>query len=100
VFHYPLLILREMPELDLDHRETPAPLKPLGVKAIGEADVLPISVTVVSAVDDALSPFDIRLRQFPMRPRGSRGHTGNGGGGGTRILIARPGASGPWPFSA
>jgi carbon-monoxide dehydrogenase large subunit len=39
------------------------------VKGIGEAGVLPIPAALVSAVEDALAPFNIRLSQFPIRPR-------------------------------
>jgi aerobic carbon-monoxide dehydrogenase large subunit len=44
-------------------------INPLGVKGIGEAGVLPIPAAIVSAVEDALAPFAIRLSQFPIRPR-------------------------------
>jgi carbon-monoxide dehydrogenase large subunit len=66
---YLLVTAAEMPALDLGHRETPTPLNPLGVKGIGEAGVLPIPAAIVAAVEDALTPFGIRLSQFPLRPR-------------------------------
>jgi aerobic carbon-monoxide dehydrogenase large subunit len=66
---YMLMTAAEMPALELAHRETPTPLNPLGVKGIGEAGVLPIPAAIVSAVEDALSPFGVRLSQFPVRPR-------------------------------
>jgi len=66
---YLLVTASEMPKLDLAHRETPTPLNPLGVKGIGESGVLPIPAAIASAVEDALSPFDVRIRQFPIRPR-------------------------------
>jgi carbon-monoxide dehydrogenase large subunit len=66
---YLLVTAGEMPALDLGHRETPTSLNPLGVKGIGEAGVLPIPAAIVSAVEDALAPFGIRLGQFPLRPR-------------------------------
>ena len=66
---YLLVTASEMPELALGHRETPTPLNPLGVKGIGESGVLPIPAAIVSAVEDALSPFGIKLSQFPIRPR-------------------------------
>jgi hypothetical protein len=31
--------------------------------------VLPIPAAIVAAVEDALAPFAIRIRQFPVRPR-------------------------------
>jgi carbon-monoxide dehydrogenase large subunit len=66
---YLLLTASEMPKLTLGHRETPSPLNPLGVKGIGESGVLPIPAAIVSAVEDALSPFGVKLNQFPIRPR-------------------------------
>jgi carbon-monoxide dehydrogenase large subunit len=66
---YLLPTAADMPVLDLGHRETPTPLNALGVKGIGEAGVLPIPAAIVSAVEDALAPFAIRIRQFPLRPR-------------------------------
>lgn len=66
---YLLVTASEMPKLDLAHRESPTPLNPLGVKGIGESGVLPIPAAIASAVEDALSPFGIRVRQFPIRPR-------------------------------
>ena len=66
---YLLVTAAEMPALELAHRATPTPLNPLGVKGVGEAGVLPIPAAVVAAVEDALSPFGIRLSQFPIRPR-------------------------------
>jgi carbon-monoxide dehydrogenase large subunit len=41
----------------------------LGVKGIGESGVLPIPAAVASAVEDALLPFGIRIRQCPTRPK-------------------------------
>lgn len=66
---YLLVTASEMPKLDLAHRETPTPLNPLGVKGIGESGVLPIPAAIASAIEDALSPLDVRIRQFPIRPR-------------------------------
>src|SRR5262249_8090008 len=66
---YLLVTAADMPALELAHRETPTPLNPLGVKGVGEAGALPIPAAIVSAVEDALSPFGIRLSQFPLRPR-------------------------------
>jgi carbon-monoxide dehydrogenase large subunit len=66
---YLLVTASEMPELELGHRETPTPLNPLGVKGIGESGVLPIPAAIASAVEDALTPFGVRVRQFPIRPR-------------------------------
>jgi aerobic carbon-monoxide dehydrogenase large subunit len=66
---YLLVTMSEMPTLDLGRRETPTPLNPLGVKGIGESGVLPIPAAIASAVEDALRPFGVRIRQFPIRPK-------------------------------
>jgi carbon-monoxide dehydrogenase large subunit len=66
---YLLITAAEMPMVELAHRETPTPLNALGVKGIGESGVLPIPAAIASAIEDALSPFGIRIRQFPIRPR-------------------------------
>jgi aerobic carbon-monoxide dehydrogenase large subunit len=66
---YLLITAAEMPTVELVHRETATPLNPLGVKGIGESGVLPIPAAIASAVEDALSPFGIRIRRFPILPR-------------------------------
>jgi carbon-monoxide dehydrogenase large subunit len=65
---YLLITATEMPTIELSHRESPTPLNPLGVKGVGESGVLPIPAAIASAVEDALSPFGISIRQFPLRP--------------------------------
>ncbi|HEY2756053.1 MAG TPA: xanthine dehydrogenase family protein molybdopterin-binding subunit [Pseudolabrys sp.] len=65
---YLLITATEMPKIELGHRESPTPLNPLGVKGVGESGVIPIPAAIASAVEDALSPFGIRIRQFPLRP--------------------------------
>jgi aerobic carbon-monoxide dehydrogenase large subunit len=65
---YLLVTSTEMPSIELSHRESPTPLNPLGVKGVGESGVIPIPAAIASAVEDALSPFGIRIRQVPIRP--------------------------------
>ncbi len=66
---YLLVTATEMPKLTLGHRESPTPLNPLGVKGLGESGIMPIPAAVISAVEDALSPFGVTFNQFPLRPR-------------------------------
>ena len=40
-----------VPEIVLDHVETPSPLNPLGVKGTGEAGVIPVSAVIAEAVE-------------------------------------------------
>jgi carbon-monoxide dehydrogenase large subunit len=43
-------------------------LNPLGVKGVGESGVIPTSAAIVSAVEDALSEFNVRITQAPISP--------------------------------
>jgi carbon-monoxide dehydrogenase large subunit len=58
----------EIPDLAIDHIETPSPLSPLGVKGAGEAGVIPVAALFASAVEDALSPYGLRIREMPLHP--------------------------------
>ncbi len=58
----------EIPTIAVDHVETPSPLSPLGIKGAGEAGVIPVPALFASAIDDALSPFKIRIREMPLHP--------------------------------
>jgi CO/xanthine dehydrogenase Mo-binding subunit len=65
-FHMPTV--DDIPEVLLGHVETPSPLNPLGVKGTGEAGVIPVSAVIAEAVEDALSPFAVRVDSMPLMP--------------------------------
>jgi carbon-monoxide dehydrogenase large subunit len=65
---YLLITATEMPPVDIIHQESPTPLNPLGIKGVGESGVIPTPAAVVSAIEDALSPFHVKLAQAPLRP--------------------------------
>jgi carbon-monoxide dehydrogenase large subunit len=65
---YLLVTATEMPRVDVMHRESPSPLNPLGVKGVGECGVVPTAAAIVSAIEDALTPFGVRIAQAPIRP--------------------------------
>ena len=54
--------------LDTLYRQTPSPLNPLGVKGVGEAGTIPAAAALISAVEDALAPFNVRIGQVPLTP--------------------------------
>jgi aerobic carbon-monoxide dehydrogenase large subunit len=58
----------EVPEIEIIHTETPSPLNPLGVKGVGEAGAIPVPAVIAEAVDDALQPFGVRVREMPLSP--------------------------------
>jgi carbon-monoxide dehydrogenase large subunit len=65
---YLLPTATEVPMLDTLYKETRSPLNPLGVKGVGEAGTIPCAAAVISAVEDALSPFAARIGQVPLPP--------------------------------
>jgi aerobic carbon-monoxide dehydrogenase large subunit len=55
----------EVPEVEIDHLESPSPLNPLGVKGIGEAGLIPGHAVIASAVEDAEG---FRIDRMPISP--------------------------------
>jgi carbon-monoxide dehydrogenase large subunit len=58
----------EVPMLTTLYKETRSPLNPLGVKGVGEAGNIPAAAALISAVEDALTPFNVRIGHFPLTP--------------------------------
>jgi CO/xanthine dehydrogenase Mo-binding subunit len=58
----------DIPDVRLAHFETPSTLNPLGVKGTGEAGVIPVSAVLAEAIEDALSPFGVRVDSMPLFP--------------------------------
>ena len=58
----------EIPGIEITHLETPSPLNPLGVKGVGEAGAIPVTALVAEAIDDALAPLGLRVREMPLDP--------------------------------
>ena len=65
---YLLPTATEMPHFETLYKELPSPNNPLGVKGVGEVGVIPAAAAVISAVEDALSPFNVRISQMPVMP--------------------------------
>jgi aerobic carbon-monoxide dehydrogenase large subunit len=66
---YLLITSTEMPPVQLLHAQSPTSLNALGVKGVGESGVLPTAAAVISAIEDALSPFDVRIGKTPVSPQ-------------------------------
>jgi aerobic carbon-monoxide dehydrogenase large subunit len=58
----------DVPEMILDHMESPSPLNPLGVKGVGEGGAIPAPAVLAGAVEDALSEFGVVVRRTPLTP--------------------------------
>jgi CO/xanthine dehydrogenase Mo-binding subunit len=55
----------EVPDIAVDHQETPSPLNPLGLKGAGEAGVIPGTAALASAIEDATGR---RIAAMPISP--------------------------------
>jgi aerobic carbon-monoxide dehydrogenase large subunit len=65
---YLLPTAADVPHLETLYKQSPSPHNPLGVKGIGEVGVIPAAAAIVSAIEDALSPFNVRIAQMPITP--------------------------------
>ena len=65
---YLLPTATEVPAFETLYKESPSPHNPLGVKGVGEVGVIPATAAIVSAIEDALSPFGVHIAQAPVTP--------------------------------
>ena len=54
---------------DLIHRQSPSPFNPLGVKGAGEGGTIPTPAAIVSAIENALVPFGVKISECPITPK-------------------------------
>ncbi len=65
---YLLPTATDLPTFETLYRESPSPHNPLGVKGVGEVGVIPAAAAVISAIEDALAPFNVRIAHMPVTP--------------------------------
>ena len=58
----------EVPSIEVELVEFPSPLNPLGVKGVGESGCVPAAGAIISAVENALAPFGVRIEEYPITP--------------------------------
>ncbi len=58
----------EVPHMEIIHQESPTPRNPIGVKGVGECGVMSAAPAVISAVENALEPFGVRISRAPITP--------------------------------
>jgi carbon-monoxide dehydrogenase large subunit len=66
---YLLPLATDCPNVELHHMETPSPLNPLGLKGAGEGGTIASIATLISAVENALEPFGVRITEAPITPQ-------------------------------
>jgi aerobic carbon-monoxide dehydrogenase large subunit len=58
----------DVPRVEMAHRETEAPLNPLGIKGVGEAGCIPTGAAFAQALEDALPHLGLEIREIPLSP--------------------------------
>jgi carbon-monoxide dehydrogenase large subunit len=58
----------EVPRIEVKLAQYPSPLNPLGVKGVGESGCVPAAAAIISAIENALSPFGVRIEEYPVTP--------------------------------
>ena len=66
---YLLPLASDVPNVDIVHLETPTPLNPLGMKGAGEGGTIPAIGAIISAMENALVPFDVAISEAPLSPQ-------------------------------
>ncbi|MDF2368645.1 xanthine dehydrogenase family protein molybdopterin-binding subunit [Sneathiella sp.] len=65
-YHLPLA--SDMPNIRIEHMETPSPLSRFGQKGIGESGAIGPPAAIANAVNDALSFIGVEVAEVPMTP--------------------------------
>jgi len=60
---------REMPPIELLHRETPSTQSITKAKGLGEGGTIGAPAAVINAINDALTPFGVEIDEMPATPQ-------------------------------
>jgi len=58
----------EVPDIRVLHMESPSPYTEFGMKGLGEGGAVGPPAAIISAVNDALRPFDAEVHDLPLTP--------------------------------
>jgi 2-furoyl-CoA dehydrogenase large subunit len=58
----------ETPNVEIIHKPSPSPFTTLGQKAAGEGAAIPSPAAIAAAVEDALKPLGVKVRDLPLSP--------------------------------
>jgi CO/xanthine dehydrogenase Mo-binding subunit len=56
----------DVPQIDIDHQETPSPFTEYGIKGGGEGGRMMAPAVIASAIEDALAPLGVTVRELPI----------------------------------
>jgi carbon-monoxide dehydrogenase large subunit len=61
--------MREIPPIELHHRETLSQATLTGAKGLGEGGAIGAPAAILNAINDALSPFKVSIDEIPASPQ-------------------------------
>src|SRR5438128_3717421 len=61
--------MREIPPIELHHRETLSEKTITGAKGLGEGGAIGAPAAIINAINDALSPFQVSIDEVPATPQ-------------------------------
>jgi len=64
--YYHLPSSMDVPTITVGHQETPSPYTPYGIKGAGEGGRMLTPAILSAAIEDALSPHDVRITSLPI----------------------------------
>ncbi len=64
--HYHLPSSMDVPTITVGHQETPSPYTPYGIKGAGEGGRMLTPAILSAAIEDALSPYAVRVTALPI----------------------------------
>ncbi|WP_115865013.1 xanthine dehydrogenase family protein molybdopterin-binding subunit [Halorussus litoreus] len=68
LFDYRLPSIENVPEMELDHSETPSPFTETGAKGTGEGGMIDAPASIACSINDALEPLGVKADQIPFTP--------------------------------
>ena len=58
----------DLPWMEIIHQQSPTTRNPIGVKGVGECGVMSAAPAALSAIENALEPFGVKISQAPITP--------------------------------
>ncbi|MGD0076009.1 MAG: xanthine dehydrogenase family protein molybdopterin-binding subunit [Candidatus Binataceae bacterium] len=65
---YLVPIAPDLPDIEVTHLVSPSPFTPTGAKGMGEGGTIASPAAIVNAVENALAPFGVTIRETPLTP--------------------------------
>jgi len=74
LFDYRLPSIERVPEMEIQHTETPSPFTATGAKGTGEGGMIDAPAAIASSINAALEPTGVVADQLPFTPDRVRAH--------------------------